>query len=101
MCLSLRADAVLIECGGNFLGTSVPEFLRCLIPRRSDLTTILAASDTFGALGAKRVLEEMGLRLDLITGPCADTLTSRQRTEAMCGVPARSMRMSTAGPVVD
>jgi hypothetical protein len=92
VCLSLRADAVLIECGGNFLGTSVPEFLQCLMARRSNLTTILAASDSFGALGAKRVLEEMGLSLDLITGPCTDTQPSRKRTEVMCGVAARNMR---------
>ena len=92
LCLSLRADAVVIECGGNFLGTSVPEFLQCLTARRSNLTTILAASDSFGALGAKRVLEGMGLKLDLITGPCTDTLPSRKRTEAICGVPTRNMR---------
>jgi hypothetical protein len=92
VCLSLPADAVLIECGGNFLGTSVPEFLQCLMARRSNLTTILAASDSFGALGAKRVLDEIGLKLNLITGPCSDTQPSRKRTEAMCGVPARNMR---------
>ncbi len=92
VCLSLQADAVLIECGGDLLGTSVPEFLQCLLPRRPRPTAILAAFDPLGALGAKRVLEEMGLTLDLITGPCTDTLTSRQRIEAVSGIPARSMR---------
>jgi hypothetical protein len=92
LCLSIPADAVLIECGGDFMGTCVPEFLQCLRPRRPGPTTILAAADTSGALGAKHALERMGVTLDLITGPCTDTLTSRQRIEAMCGIPARSMR---------
>jgi hypothetical protein len=83
---------VLIECGGDFLGTCVPEFLQCLLPRRPRPTTILAAADPSGALGAKYGLERMGVTLDLITGPCTDTLTSRQRTETICGIPARSMR---------
>lgn len=97
VCLSSRADAILIECGGNFLGTSVPAFLQCLMARRSDFRTLLAASDSFGALGAKRVLEDMGVRVDLITGPCTDTPAARQRTEAMCGVTARNMRSPFQG----
>jgi hypothetical protein len=96
LCLSLPADAVLIECGGDVVGTSVPEFLQCLRPRRSKLTTILAAFDPFGALGAKQVLEGMGITVDVITGPCTDTLTSQQRTEALCRIPARSMRSQAA-----
>jgi hypothetical protein len=92
LCLSIPADALLIECGGDFMGTCVPEFLQCLRPRRPKPTTILAAADTSGALGAKYALERMGVALDLITGPCTDTLTSRQRIEAMSGIPARSMR---------
>jgi hypothetical protein len=93
LCLSIPADAVLIECGGDFLGTCVPEFLQSLRPRRGKLTTILAAFDPSGALGAKLGLERMGVTLDLITGPCTDTLTSRDRTEAICGIPTRSLRV--------
>jgi hypothetical protein len=92
LCLSMPADAVLIECGGDFMGTCVPEFLQCLRPRRPRPTTVLAAADPSGALGAKQTLERMGITLDLITGPCTDTPTSRQRTEAVCGIPARNMR---------
>ena len=92
VCLSLPANAVLIECGGDFLGTGVPDFLRCLLPRRPNPTTLLAAFDPSGAIGAKRLLEGMGVTLDLITGPCTDTPISRERVEAMCGIPARSMR---------
>lgn len=92
VCLSLTADALLVECGGDLLGTCVPEFIQCLCTRRSKLTTILAASDPSGALGAKHLLADMGLTVDLITGPCTNTVTSRERTAALCGVPARSMR---------
>jgi hypothetical protein len=92
LCLSMPADAVLIECGGDFMGTCVPEFLECLRPRRPRPTTVLAAADPSGALGAKHMLERMGITLDLIAGPCTDTLTSRQRTEAITGVAVRNMR---------
>jgi hypothetical protein len=92
LCLSLQADAVLIECGGDFMGTCVPEFLQSLRPRRPRPTTVLAAADPSGALGAKHVLERMGIALDLITGPCTDTQTSRRRTEVISGLPARNMR---------
>jgi hypothetical protein len=92
LCLSLPADAVLIECGGDFMGTCVPEFLRCLRPRRPRPMTILAAADPSGAFGAKQRLEQMGITLDLITGPCTDTPTARQRTEAISGTAARNMR---------
>jgi hypothetical protein len=85
---------LLIECGGDFLGTCVPEFLRCLSPRRPNPTTILVASDVSGAVGAKRLLEGMGVTPNLVTGPCTDTPTSRRRTEVICGIPARSMRLS-------
>jgi hypothetical protein len=91
-CLSLPADALLVECGGDLLGTCVPEFIQCLRGRRSKLTTILVAWDPSGALGAQHALAGMGVTVDLITGPCTDTLTSRERTAALCGIPARSMR---------
>jgi hypothetical protein len=90
-CLSLPADALVVECGGDLFGGNVPEFLACLKVRRSDPKIILAAADTLGALGAKQTLAEMGLALSLITGPCTDTSVLRERTEALCGVPARNL----------
>jgi hypothetical protein len=91
ICLSLPADAVVVECGGDLFGANVPEFLACLKTRRSDLKIILAASDTLGALGAKQVLAEIGLAINLITGPCTDTPAMRERTQALCGTPAISL----------
>ena len=90
-CLSIRSDAVVIECGGDLFGANVPVFLECLKARRSDLKVILAAPDAAAALGAKAVLKDMGLSITVITGPCTDTPTLQERTEALCGVPAVNM----------
>jgi hypothetical protein len=90
-CLRLRADALVVECGGDLFGGNVPEFLACLKARRSDPKIILAAGDTLGALGAKHALAEVGLRISLITGPCTDTPTLRAQTEALCGIPAMNL----------
>ena len=87
-CLSLPAEALVIECGGDLFGANVPEFLTCLKARRNDLKIILAAADALGAMGAKHALAEIGLMINLITGPCTDTSVLRERTEALCGIPA-------------
>lgn len=87
-CLSLPADALIVECGGDLFGANVPEFLSCLKRRCLRPKVILAAADTLGAIGAKQVLTGIGLQIDLITGPCTDTPAMRERTQALCGVPA-------------
>ena len=87
-CFSLPADAVIVECAGDPVSANAPELLACLKARRSDLKIVLAAADALGALGAKRVLAEIGLTISLITGPCTDTPVLRERTEALCGIPA-------------
>jgi hypothetical protein len=90
-CLSMSADAVLIECGGDILGANVPVFLKCLREKRSNPKIILAAADALAALGAKLMLQEMDFSVNLITGLCTDTPTLRQRTEKLCGIPAVNM----------
>jgi hypothetical protein len=87
-CLSLPAEGLVVECGGDLFGANVPEFLSCLKARRSDPKIVLAAADVLGALGAKRVLTELGLAINLVTGPCTDTPIMRERTQALCGIPA-------------
>ena len=93
-CLSVPADAVVVECGGDLLGANVPEVLARLKVRRSDLKIILAAADALGAMGAKQTLAEIGLAISLITGPCTDTPAMRERTEVLCGVPAINLLRS-------
>ncbi len=70
------------------LGANVPVLLGCLKRRRPDAKVILVAADAPGAVGGQRMLQDMGLSPTLIAGPCTDTPTLRQRTEAVCGVPA-------------
>jgi hypothetical protein len=93
-CLSLPADALVVECGGDLLGANVLEFLVCLKARRSDPKIVLAAADALGALAAKRVLAEAGLTISFITGPCTDTPAMRSRTGALCGIPAVNLARS-------
>jgi len=90
-CLTLPADALVVECGGDPVSANAPELLSCLKARRSDLKIILAAADALGAMGTKQVLAEIGLAISLITGPCTDTAILRERTEALCGIPAINM----------
>ena len=98
-CLGISADAVLIECGGDILGANVPSFLACLARRRQDVRVILAASDALAALGARSVLADMGLAVTLITGPCTDTPTIRQRTRDLCGIPALNLARGEPAPL--
>jgi hypothetical protein len=90
-CLSMPADALIVECGGDFLGANVPVFLQRLKSKRCDGKVILAAADALGAFGGKLILQDMGFSVDLITGLCTDTPTLRQRTEKLCGIPAINM----------
>jgi hypothetical protein len=94
-CFSCPADAVVVECAGDPVSANAPELLRCLKARRGELTITLAAADALGAMGAKHALAEIGLKISLITGPCTDTAVLRQRTEALCGIPAINLARSS------
>ena len=95
-CLSLPADAVVVECSGDPVSANAPELLKCVKARRSDLKIILAAADALGAMGAKRALADIGLEISLLTGPCTDTAILRQWTEDLCGIPAINMARDSA-----
>ncbi len=87
--LSRPANAFIAECGGDILGANVPAFLRALLARRPGARIVIAASDSLAALGAQTVLRDMGIGdISLITGPCTDTPTIQQRTQALCRTPA-------------
>ena len=87
-CLSVPAEAVVVECAGDLVSANAPELLACLKARRSEFKIVLAAADALGAMGAKQALAQIGLAISLITGPCTDTPTLREWTEALCGIPA-------------
>lgn len=86
-CLSMHSDAVVVECGSDMLGANVPVALNCILRRRSTAKIILAAGDPLAALGGKHALQEMGVSVTLITGPCAETPTAIERTRTLCSVP--------------
>jgi hypothetical protein len=90
-CLSIAADAVIIECGGDMLAANIPVFLKRFRRRRSRAKVILAAPDAVGAFGGTRLLRGMGLSVDLVTGPCTDTPAVQQRTEALCRTAAMNL----------
>jgi hypothetical protein len=96
-CLSIPAEAVLVECGGDILGANVPAFLTRLRARRAKPTVILVASDSLAAMGAKSLLADMHLEVTLITGPCTDTPTIQARTQSLCGIPARNLARADGG----
>ena len=89
--LGEKADAVIIECGGDILGANVPEFLSKLRQRRDAVKVVLVAPDALAALGARDVLQQMGWSIHLISGPCTDTPILLSRTQALCGIPAKNM----------
>jgi hypothetical protein len=93
-CFSLPTDAIVLECAGDPVSANAPELLRCLKARRSKLKITLAAGDALGAMGAKHALAKIGLKISLITGPCTDTPVLRERTEALCGIPAINLASS-------
>jgi hypothetical protein len=90
-CFSLPADALVVECAGDPVSANAPELLSCLKSKRSNLKIVLAAADALGAMGTKQALAQSGLAISLITGPCTDTPILRERTEALCGIPAINM----------
>ena len=90
ICLSMPADAVLVECGGDVLGANVPRFLKCLmadVPCQGYSGCVRCAC----GLGWQARAKDMGISVDLVTGLCTDTPTLRQRTEMLCGIPAINM----------
>jgi len=98
VCLSIPADAVIMECGGDLLGANVPVFLQRLKRRRRHPTLVLAAADALGAFGAIQILRDFGLSVDLITGPCTDTRTSQERTEKLCKTHAMNLSFAQITP---
>jgi hypothetical protein len=85
VCLSLPAEALLIECGSDVLG------VKCLKHRRPSARMILAAPDAAAALGGTQLLGEMGFTPTLFTGACCDTPIERERTERLCGTAVANM----------
>src|SRR5262249_369108 len=90
-CLAMPADALVVECGGDMLAANSPVFLKRLKMRRSRTRVVLAAADPLGAWGGTQMLRNIGLPVNLITGPCTDTPASQRRTQSLCRIPCLNM----------
>jgi hypothetical protein len=91
ICLAMPSDAVIVECGGDMMAANIPVCLQRIKRRRPTPKVVLAALDPLGAFGGTHVLREIGLPVDLITGPCTDTPASQQRTQKLCNATAINM----------
>ena len=82
-CLSIPADAILIECGGDMLAADLPIFLQRLKRRRPRTKVILAAPDAIGAFGGAQKLRIMGLSWTLLPAR-AQTHQRRGNARRLC-----------------
>ena len=76
-CLNLAAayavDLLVVECGDGLLGDyGVMDVLRAPDLAKSATAVVLAANDPVGAWGGGLLLEQVGLRADVVTGPATD-----------------------------
>ena len=76
-CLNAAAatgvDLLMVELGDGLLGTyGVMDVLRASDLRAAASCVVLAANDPVGAWGGGLLLEKIGLRADIVTGPATD-----------------------------
>lgn len=91
---SKGANVTVIECGGDPIGASVPEFLSALERKRERLFHICAASDVLAAFGLVKHFSEQRLPVNFICGAATDNQIIANRSEKLCAVPAGNLRTS-------
>ena len=79
-------DMIVVELGDGFLGEyGVREILKDL---RDDLSAhVVCTTDPVGAWGANKLLAEDGIRLDVMSGPCTDSVVGSSFVETELGIP--------------
>ncbi|MEZ6196460.1 MAG: hypothetical protein R3F20_12145 [Planctomycetota bacterium] len=87
-------DVIVLELGDGLMGTyGVDAILGDEELQTSFAAIILAAHDPVGAWGGvRRLREEYGLDVTLVTGPATDTSAGTRRIEELVGVTARNAR---------
>lgn len=86
-CLNAAAatgvDLLMVELGDGLLGTyGVMDILRSPDLRAAASCVVLAANDPVGAWGGGLLLEKVGLRADVVTGPATDNDAGNRAIEA-------------------
>ncbi|MBN1418639.1 MAG: hypothetical protein JXP34_07655 [Planctomycetes bacterium] len=82
-------DAIVLELGDGLLGDyGVREILRDREIQSVARAHVLCASDIVGAWGARELLDEWGLPIDIVAGPVTDNEAGRAPVERDLGLPA-------------
>jgi hypothetical protein len=80
-------DAVVLELGDGILGEyGVLDVLRDI--KDTLRVHVVCATDPVGAWGAREYLAREGIRLDMVSGPCTDSVVGLRFVEESLGVPA-------------
>jgi hypothetical protein len=80
-------DLVILELGDGILGDyGVLEVLKDL--RDLMAVHIVCATDPVGAWGAQTYLAEEGIRIDVVSGPCTDSVVGVRFVQNVLGLPA-------------
>ncbi|MBI3343009.1 hypothetical protein HY032_02545 [Candidatus Gottesmanbacteria bacterium] len=88
-------DLILAEFGDGIIGEyNVASILAHPSVKKHIIMTIVAANDLVSAWGAKLKMEELGLPVDVFTGPVVNSQTGVDFIEKNFGVPAESNQHS-------
>ncbi len=83
--------AIIVELGDGIMGEyNVAKILENKWFKKQVKILIVSANDFAGAWGAKQIINNLGLKIDLITGPVANNLTGVHFVEANINIPAES-----------
>lgn len=92
-----RVDLIVAELGDGLMGRyGVMTLLRDAGIRGASRALILSANDPVGAWGAVALLEPLGLRPTVITGPATDNEAGSSAIREATGVPSVNARQSAA-----
>jgi len=86
-----KPHAIIAEFGDGIMGEyNVSNILKNEWFHKQIKVLIVSANDLTGVWGAKQIINSMGLKIDLITGPVANNLTGVDYIEKNINIPAES-----------
>ncbi len=89
-------DLILVEFGDGIIGEyNVQSIITHPSFKKHIIMTVVAANDLMAAWGAKKKLEDLGLQIDLLTGPVVNSQTGVEFVEKNFGITAESNQHST------
>jgi hypothetical protein len=91
-----KPDLILVEFGDGIIGEyNVQSIITHPSFKKHIIMTVVSANDLMAAWGAKKKLEDLGLRIDLLTGPVVNSETGVDFVEKNFGIVAESNQHST------